>query len=397
MKKEAGILSKLVKKKSALFSLIIIVLSCFVALFANLISTDKSPNANDQIPELALVKAGEKFKTLLLRKNKVIKSRGLIYKMFKGQENVYKTIPINNYTINTDSIILETYEGISEFGIQREGRKQAFHLVDLVYPVKQISPTSSGWNAEVLDGTVKQIDRRDLITKLEKENIQERRFYLGTDKFGRSIMSRLFLGIRISLLVGFIAVLISLTIGIFIGAVGAYYGKSIDQIVMLLINTVWSIPTLLLVFAIVLALGRGVGIIFFAVGLTMWVEVARIVRGQVKYYKESQFIEAARSMAFSNYRIIVKHILPNIIGPVLVIAAANFATAILIEAGLSYLGFGIRPPAPSIGNMLNENYGFALNGKPLLALIPALTIMLLVLAFNVLGNALRDIFDVKSD
>jgi peptide/nickel transport system permease protein len=197
--------------------------------------------------------------------------------------------------------------------------------------------------------------------------------------------------------VGLIAVLISLSIGILVGALGGYFGGTVDNFVMLLINTVWSIPTLLLVFAIVLALGRGIGIIFFAVGLTMWVEVARIVRGQVKYFKESQFIEAAKSLAFSKSRIIIKHILPNIIGPVLVIASANFATAILIEAGLSYLGFGIRPPAPSIGNMLNENYGFALNGKPMLALIPALTIMLLVLAFNVLGNALRDVFDVKAD
>ena len=148
-------------------------------------------------------------------------------------------------------------------------------------------------------------------------------------------------------------------------------------------------------FAIVLALGRGVGIIFLAVGLTMWVDVARIVRGQVLQQKNMQYVQAAKSIGLSEFPVLARHILPNIVGPILVIAAANFATAILIEAGLSYLGFGIRPPAPSIGNMLNEQYGFALSGKPFLALVPAITIMLLVLAFNLIGTGLRDAFDVR--
>jgi len=197
-------------------------------------------------------------------------------------------------------------------------------------------------------------------------------------------------------LVGLIAVGISLTIGLLLGSLAGYFGGRVDDFIMLLINTVWSIPTLLLVFAIVLAMGRGIGIIFLAVGLTMWVDVARIVRGQVMSLKEIQFVEAAQSMGFRTMRIIVKHILPNILGPVMVIAAANFAMAILIEAGLSYLGFGIKPPTPSWGTMLNENYGYALSGKPFLALIPALAIMLMVLAFNLVGNGFRDALDVKS-
>ncbi len=153
----------------------------------------------------------------------------------------------------------------------------------------------------------------------------------------------------------------------------------------------------MLVFAIVLAFGRGLGIIFLAVGLTMWVDVARIVRGQVKKIKEEQFVQAAKSIGVKDFRILFKHILPNIIGPILVIGAANFATAILIEAGLSYLGFGVRPPTPSIGNMLNEHYGYAISGKPALALVPAITIMLMVLSFNLLGSGLRDVFDVKDN
>jgi peptide/nickel transport system permease protein len=202
--------------------------------------------------------------------------------------------------------------------------------------------------------------------------------------------------VRISLLVGLIAVLISLTLGILLGAVAGYFGGKIDDIIMLIINTVWSIPTILLVFAIVLVFGRGIGIIFLAVGLTMWVDVARLVRGQVLSLKEMAFVEAAKSMGFNTVRILTRHILPNILGPVMVIAASNFATAILIESGLSYLGFGIQPPTPSWGTMLNENYGYAIGGKPFLSLIPALAIMLMVLAFNLVGNGFRDALDVKS-
>jgi len=203
------------------------------------------------------------------------------------------------------------------------------------------------------------------------------------------------LGIRISLLVGFIAVIISILLGVSLGATAGYFGGKTDQVIMMLINTVWSIPTLLLVFAIILALGKGVTIIFVAVGLTMWADVARIVRGQVLNAKENQYVQAAKSMGFGAFRIISKHILPNIVGPILVIAAANFATAILIEAGLSYLEFGIQPPTTSIGSMLNENYGYVFSGRVILAIAPALTIMLLVLSFNLVGSGLRDVFDIK--
>lgn len=225
--------------------------------------------------------------------------------------------------------------------------------------------------------------------------LEKRMMWLGSDKYGRCIFSRLLLGFRVSLMVGGIAVLISLTIGLFFGLISGYFGGRTDEVVMLVINTIWSIPTLLLVFAIVLALGRGIGIIFLAVGLTMWVDVARVVRGQVLALRDLPFVEAARSMGLGHARIIQRHILPNLLGPVLVVAAGNFATAILVESGLSYLGFGVQPPAPSWGSMLNENYGYALAGKPLLAMAPALAIALMVLAFNLVGNGLRDAMDVR--
>jgi peptide/nickel transport system permease protein len=142
-------------------------------------------------------------------------------------------------------------------------------------------------------------------------------------------------------------------------------------------------------------LGKGFWQVFVAVGLTMWVNVARLVRGQVLGTKELQYIEAAKALGYSHFRIIAKHILPNIMGPILVIAASNFASAIVIEAGLSFLGIGVQAPQPSWGLMIKENYNFIITQNPMLALAPGFAIMILVLAFNLLGNGLRDALNVR--
>ncbi|MEO6933099.1 MAG: ABC transporter permease, partial [Chitinophagaceae bacterium] len=136
--------------------------------------------------------------------------------------------------------------------------------------------------------------------------------------------------------------------------------------------------------------------VFIAVGLTMWVNVARIVRGQILSVRELEYVEAAKALGFTSSRIILRHILPNILGPVLVVAASNFASAIVIEAGLSFLGVGVQPPQPSWGLMIKENYNFIITHNPMLALAPGFAIMLLVLAFNLLGNGLRDALNVRS-
>jgi peptide/nickel transport system permease protein len=165
---------------------------------------------------------------------------------------------------------------------------------------------------------------------------------------------------------------------------------------MWFINVVWSIPTLLLVFAITLVLGKGFWQVFVAVGLTLWVSVARMIRGQVFSIRELEYIEATRALGYSDIRTIGKHILPNVLGPVLVMGASNFATAIVIEAGLSFLGVGVQPPQPSWGLMIKENYNFIITNNPMLAIVPGLAIMVLVLSFNLLGNGLRDALDVRS-
>ena len=190
--------------------------------------------------------------------------------------------------------------------------------------------------------------------------------------------------------------LISLIIGVLLGSLSGYYSGNIDRLIMWVINVTWSIPTLLLVIAITLALGKGLWQVFIAVGLTMWVDVARVVRGQVMIIKERQFITAARVLGFSDLRILINHILPNIVSPLIIISAANFAASILIESGLSFLGLGAQPPMASWGSIIKDHYNYIILGKPMLALIPGICIMSLVMAFMLLGNKLRDRLDVKN-
>ena len=209
------------------------------------------------------------------------------------------------------------------------------------------------------------------------------------------MLSRIIVGSRISFSIGFVSVFISLLIGLILGCIAGYYSGYPDRIIMWIINVTWSIPTLLLVIAITLALGKGFWQVFIAVGLTMWVEVARIVRGQIKQFKERQFVIAAKVMGYNDFRIITKHILPNIYSPLIVISAANFAASILIESGLSFLGLGAQPPMTSWGLMIKDHYNYIILGEPFLAIIPGVCIMLLVCAFMLFGNSLRDLLDVR--
>lgn len=392
-------LQRLWKNKAAVFGGVIIGIAILIAILGYTIAPDPTPGTNDQIPAIALSDPGFSTTILRVRKNSKVITNNFLVTLLRGQPATHTQIPVNHYSFRSDSILVTQYAGENPItGTAVDGQTLSFHLSEVLYPLSyEQAPIRQNNQISFVD--INEIKYEQKITELQNQivnnNIINKRYILGTDKYGRDMLSRLLLGVRISLLTGLIAVLISLTIGIFLGAVAGYFGGRVDNVIMLLINTVWSIPTLLLVFAIVLALGRGVGIIFLAVGLTMWVDVARIVRGQVMSFRKVQFVEAAESLGFSTARILGRHIIPNILGPIMVIAAANFATAILIEAGLSYLGFGIQPPTPSWGTMLNENYGYAIGGHPFLALVPALAIMLMVLAFNLIGNGLRDALDVN--
>jgi peptide/nickel transport system permease protein len=345
---------RLKKNKGALFGLVVISLALLIAILAYFLSPDPSPNANRIILEIGGEKPGFIQTFLKVKKDKEVTATGFFQQLLFGREDVYYYVPVNSYRIKKDSIVVQKFidAGLAE--------QQAYSLT-------QTAPSP----------------------------ITTRKFYLGTDKYGRDILSRIIVGTRVSLSVGIITVIISLSIGLVLGSLAGYFRGITDDIIMWFINVIWSIPTLLLVFAITLALGKGFWQVFIAVGLTMWVNVARLVRGQVLSVREMEYIEATRALGFSNTRTIVRHIWPNIMGPVMVIAASNFASAIVIEAGLSFLGVGVQPPQPSWGLMIKENYNFIITQNPMLALAPGFAIMLLVLAFNLLGNGLRDALNVR--
>lgn len=345
---------RLSRNKGAIAGLVVIILSVITAVFCYYLAPDSSPFSNRIILEIGGEKPGFEKTFLLVKKEQAPASPGFFSRLVNGKPDIYNFVPVNSFHITGDSIIADKYidEGISE-------------RISLLKNNAAANPAVA------------------------------HKFWLGTDSYGRDILSRLIVGTRVSLSVGLITVIISISIGLVLGSFAGFYRGKTDDVIMWFINVIWSIPTLLLVFAITLALGKGFWQVFIAVGLTMWVNVARLVRGQVLAVRELEYIEAARALGFKNMRIIAVHIWPNIMGPVLVIAAANFASAIVIEAGLSFLGVGVQPPMPSWGLMIKENYNFIITQNPMLALAPGFAIMILVLAFNLLGNGLRDALNVK--
>lgn len=390
---------RLQKNKIALFSLYFLILMVVVAFFGYAITPDSTPDADDQILELQGKPLGYEYQALNVTKNKHVKEETLLgstflHLMFYGQEKKVDTKPISGYRFKDQYIYVKTFsEGYG-------GYETKFDLADVLFP-KSINHLEVKFKNDSIyytniDEQKSSIHVDDAKAIVEEEYIVNNTFWLGSDTLGRDILSRLILGIRVSLSVGFISGFISIFVGVTLGAASGYYRGWIDDVIMWLVSVVWSIPALLLVFAIVLALDRGFWQIFVAVGLTMWVDVARLIRGQVLSVREKEFIEASQALGFRNFRIIFIHILPNVMGPVIVIAAANFATAILIEAGLSYLGIGVQHPTPSWGMMIKDHYGYIITGKPFLAIVPGLAIVVMVYAINLLGNGLRDAFDVRS-
>jgi peptide/nickel transport system permease protein len=357
-------LRKFLENKWGAFSLGYIVLMIFMATFAYVLAPDATRNANQM--HLPIHSKSPGFQVTFISLPVSDPPAFSLTQWFTGSEPFVQEIPVQSYVLtDTEIRYMEYIDGIYSQGIEKH-----MLLAEL--------PGSPGPEL------------------FKNKYIQEKTFWLGTDKYGRDLLSRMIIGSRVSLSIGLVAVLISIVLGLFFGMLSGYYGGKMDAAIMWLVNVIWSIPTLLLVIAVTLALGKGFWQVFIAVGLTMWVEVARVVRGQMMGLKELQFVTAAKALGFSNLRIMIIHMLPNIMAPVIVISAANFASAILIESGLSFLGLGAQPPIPSWGGMIKDHYNYIILGKPYLAIIPGLAIMFITLAFMMTGNALREVFDVKS-
>ena len=350
----------------ALFGLGYLVLCLLTAVLGYMITPDSSTHANRQILELAKKPPGTQAHILLLPRAIPMPEQPWHW-IFTGKIPEYTALAIRHI----DQLQIE------------DGR--------LYY---------TAFSGEEVQRSLAEFGESNLnLTRTEfLEKHSEKIFYLmGSDSFGRDLWSRIILGTRVSLAVGILSVCISLIIGILLGTLAGYWGGWVDRLIMWGVSVMWSLPTLLLALAISFMLGKGFWQVFVAIGLSMWVEIARIVRGQIMSVRELPFTEAARALGFRHTRIMFRHVLPNIISPIIIIAVANFGAAVLIEAGLSFLGIGVEIPIPSWGTMISEGYTYIVfsTGK-WLAFFPGLALILLVMAINLTGIGLRDALDVKN-
>jgi peptide/nickel transport system permease protein len=233
--------------------------------------------------------------------------------------------------------------------------------------------------------------KTDVSLKLKPPSLQN---YLGTDQLGRDVFSRMLHGSKVSLSVGFVAVAISILIGILVGAAAGYYGRWMDSVLMRFVDIMLCFPSFFLILTVVALLGPSLFKVMVVIGITSWMGTSRFVRAEFLSLRERDFVQAAKALGVKDFRIIFRHILPNALAPVFVTATLDVATAILVEAGLSFLGFGVQPPAPSWGNILTEGRTYIFDAW-WLTVFPGLAILITVLSFNLLGEGLRDALDPR--
>lgn len=374
--------------------MIIIFLGVFVSVFCYLFIPDNTPHANRMNLALGNLPPGFTVEMLAFTRKAAGEKEKLLSEIFFGKKDNFIFVPVSSFRFEKDEIYYSEYAGPGSGKLP----EQRIKLVDAIYgPGTSDRDEKSVGHRGQIEGIVSGRESPDQLQhEFMSTHVEKRSFILGTDRYGRDLFSRLMAGTRVTFGVGLIAVFISLFVGTFLGSLAGFFRGKVDQFVLWLINVIWSVPTLLLVIAITLVLGKGFEQVFIAVGLTMWVDVARIVRNQLFSVRELEFVSAGKALGFNSSRIVLRHMLPNIMGPVLVVAAANFSTAILLEAGLSFLGIGAQPPTPSWGSMIKENYGYIIiPGSAHLAVFPGLAIMMLTMAFTFVANGLRDALDSR--
>ncbi|MCH8514836.1 MAG: ABC transporter permease [Cyclobacteriaceae bacterium] len=385
---------------SFLYTGILIGLLVAIAIFAYLIIPDNTPNANNGMIQLSKLTPASKVNVLRIKKNRELPPISFFSIFLNGRTSEYFIEPYDE---------IELVDGWKVKVTSQYSGQKLLDLADVLFdlaPANHPNVIDLGWQLAFkteddqliyvnMSGDLKEVSYQEAVKLFYSQSVKKHFYLLGTDKSGRDLLSRLILGARVSLGIGFVAVIISMLIGILVGSLAGFFGGRVDSFLMWLMSIVWSIPSIMLVIAISLAFqSKGVWVAFLAVGLTTWVDVARLVRGQFRVLKEMQYIEAAHAFGISNLRIIFRHILVNMTGTLLVIATANFATAILLEAGLSFLGLSVQPPTPSWGIMVYE--GFQTIGSKNswhLIVFPSAVISITVLSFNLLGTSLRDYFE----
>ena len=356
------------------------------------ITEDKTPDCNQIMPEWAGLSPGSKVYFVQKKRSE---PRAWNYWLF-GDENQGEIISVLN---QSESELNQRNSENSNHSVQLKNGSRSTTSLEYTTNLKQSDSNSSSSKignhvaTDIAHFISQKNGERMAFPRNEYEEnarIYERTFWLGSDPFGRDMFSRLIIGTRVSLTIGFLAMGLSLIIGVFIGLVSGYFGGWIDGFLTWIITVFWSVPTLLIALGLSAFMGKGFYQVLIATGLSTWVEVARVVRGQTMQFKNKEFILSARITGFSSWHIMFKHILPNLSGSLTVLATTNFAAAILLEAGLGFLGLGVAPPTASWGMMVKENIGYLVLDQAYLAILPGLAIMILVMAFNLLAMGLRN-------
>ncbi len=398
-----SIYKKLFQNKTAFLGISFITICLLISILGTIILPDPTPNSNRQILETSKLAPFSSVTFLKVRKKY---DKNVSFSIYSGKEDEFQFIPIqpNSIDIKQDTVFYKNFS-----------HKKEFILLPLIFDIPNNS-TEFTKNCQQkfnkpyhFENNKIEINTKDSINKkalklfdyqsLKRDienNIEIKRFWFGTDLFGRDILSRILLGTRYSLSIGFISMFLSILLGYWIGVFAGLNPGFIDKLILGLMGIIWAVPSLLLSVSLSFLFGKGFFAVILAITFSLWVDVARIIRLETLKLKEQGFIEATHSMGFNQLRITFLHILPNMYGQIIILATSNFATAILLEAGLSFLGLGLQTPTPSWGNMVFEGYTYiVLSSGQWLAILPGLAIVLLVLSLNWLGMGLRDALDSK--